>query len=193
MVDQGRTTVVERLERDGLLIQGTILPTPREETAPLACQSAHGGLRRFPLVALLLGIPPRPEGMPERCGGPRAAWLPEALGTRAAPVPPGLLAAAFGDGREPRLFVPCGGGGRAFPVCAAGDEPPGGTDGSRPWERRAQGAIRRALRALRAGGLTGGKRLQGDPELGAKRLDEPGLGGDNACIGGQGGGRLAGV
>jgi hypothetical protein len=27
IVDQGRTTVVERIEIDGLLIQGTILPT----------------------------------------------------------------------------------------------------------------------------------------------------------------------
>jgi hypothetical protein len=193
IVEQGSSTVVERIEIDRHIIQGTILPTPREETDPLECQSAHGGLMRFPLVVLLLVIPPRPEGMPDRCGGPLDACLPEALGTLEAPVHPGLLAAAFGDGRAPRLFLPCGGGGRAFPLCAEGDEPPGGADGSRPWERLEQGEIRMALRALRDGVITGCERRPGDPELVDESLDEQGMGGDNALSGGQGGGRRDGV
>ena len=135
MVDQGRTTVVERIEIDGLIIQGTLLPTPIEDTDPRECQSAHSGLMRFPLVALLLVIHPRPEGMPDRFGGPLDRCLPEELGTLEAPVHPGLLAAAFSDWRDPRIFLSCGGSGIAFPLFAEGDEQPGGEDGSRPWER----------------------------------------------------------
>ena len=115
-MDQGRTPVVERIEIDGLIVQGTILPTPIEDTDPLACQSAHSGLRRFPLVALLLVINPRPEGMPDRCGGPLAACLPEERRTLEAPVHPGLRATACSDWRDPRIFLSCGGGGIAFPL-----------------------------------------------------------------------------
>jgi hypothetical protein len=79
MVDQGGTTAVKRLEIGGLLIGGTILPTPKEDTEPLACQRAPGGLMRFPLVALLRVRDARPEGMPERFGGPGDERLPEAL------------------------------------------------------------------------------------------------------------------
>src|SRR5262249_31607895 len=183
IVDQRRTTVVERIELDGLIIQGTILPTPREDTDPLACQSAHGGLLRFPLGALLLVLHPRPAGMPDRFGCPRDKGLPQALRTREAPVPPGLRAAAFGDGCAPRLLWQCGGGGIAFPLCAAGDEQPGGEDEARSWERLAQGASRMALRALREGVSTGFDRLQGAPELVDKRLDEQGMGSDTALIG----------
>ena len=50
-----------------------------------------------------------------------------------------------------------------------------------------------ALRALRDGVIKGCDRLQGDPELVDKSLDEQGMGGDNALIGGQGGGSLDGV
>ena len=181
------------MERGGLVLGGTILPTAQEETEPWACQSAHGGLRRFPLGALRLVGDPRPASLPERCGGPRDARVPEALGTREAPVPPGLRAAACGDRCDPGILVPCGGGARAFPLGATGDEPPGGADGTGAWERRAQGDIGRALRALRAGGITGCQRLHGAPAWGDKRLDEPGMGSAHARSGGPGAGRLDGV
>src|SRR5262249_22956535 len=144
IVDQGRPTVVERIEIDGLIIQGTILPTPREETDPLKCQSAHGCLVHFPLIALLLVRNPRPEGRPDRFGGPLDACVPEERGTLEAPVPPGFRAGACGDWRAPRLFLPCGGGGRAFPLFAEGDEPSRGEAGSCPWECLAQGESRMA-------------------------------------------------
>ena len=135
---------VERIERDELLIRGALLPTPQEATAPLERQRAHGGLRRFPLVALLLGRDPRPAGMPHRCGGPRDARLPQERWALEAPGPPGLLPAAFGHRRHPRIFWPCGGGGLAFPWCAEGDEPPGAQTGPAPgraWTRGQAGGV----------------------------------------------------
>jgi len=181
---------VQRMERGGFLIWGTLLPPPQEATEPLACQRAPGGLRRVPLVALLLGIHPRPAGMPERCGGPRDERVPEDLGPLEAPVSPGLLAPACGAGGAPGILLPCGGGGRAFPLFATGDEQPGGEDGPRSWERLAQGAIRLALRAGRSQGLHG---CQGDPALVDKGWDAQGLGRDTARLRGQGEGRLEGV
>jgi hypothetical protein len=35
MVDQGGPTAVERIEIDGFVIRGALLPTPKEETQPL--------------------------------------------------------------------------------------------------------------------------------------------------------------
>lgn len=74
------------------------------------------------LVALLLVVHLRPEGMPDRLRRPFDARLPEALGTLEAPVHPGRLAAPFGSWRDPGIFLECGGGGIAFALCAEGDE-----------------------------------------------------------------------
>ena len=96
----------------------------------------------FPLVALLLVIDPRPEGMPDRFGGPLHERLSEELGTLEAPVDPGFLAAAFGHRRDPGIFLEFGGGGIACALFAKGDEQPGGEDGSRPWEGLEEGESR---------------------------------------------------
>jgi len=192
-VEQGRATVVERIERDGRSIQGTSLPPPREETAPLECQSAHGGLVRVPLVALLVGIHPRPEGRPERFGCPLDVGVPEARGTLEAPVPPGLRAAPFGHRGAPGLCVACGGGGRAVAWCAAGDAQPGGAAGARAWEGLAPEDIGRVLRARRHGRVKIGAGVQGATELGNEGLPQERLGHDDACIGRAGGGGCAGL
>jgi hypothetical protein len=131
---------------------------------------------RFPLVALLLVIDPRLEGMPDRFGGPLDERVPEELWTLEAPVHPGLLAAAFGDRRDPRIFLQVGGRGIAFPLFAEGDKQPGGEDGTRPGESLEQGEIRMALSALRDGVIKSRDRLQGDPELVDEGLDEQGMG-----------------
>jgi hypothetical protein len=141
MVNQRGPTAMERLARAGRIRRGALLPTPAADAAPRKCQRAHGRLRRCPLRALLRGIDPRPEGLPDRCGGPLAERLPAERWTWAAPVPPGLLAAAFGDRRDPRLLLPCG-GGRALPWCAEGDEQPGAKTGPAPgraWNRGQSG------------------------------------------------------
>jgi hypothetical protein len=183
------TTAVEHMERGDRIRGGTLLPTPEEETDPPAGQSAHGGLMRCPFVTLLLGIAPRPESMPDRCGGPLDDRVPEALWTLEAPGLSGRLAAACGDRCEPGLLLP-GGGAIAGAWFATGDEQPGGEDGPCAWERLAQGAVGRALRTLREGILQGRNRRHGDPELVDKGLDEHGMGSDNALIGRQGEGGL---
>ena len=193
MVDQGGTTAVARMEIDGCILRGALLPTPKAETNPRERQSAHGGLMRLPLVALRLGRDPRPAGLPDRCGGPRDACWPQALGTLAVPVHPRLLAAACGDGRASRLCLPCSGGGRACALFAEGDEPPGGADGAGAGQRREQGKIGMVVRARRHGVRKGLDRVSGDPELVDQGLDESGIGGDTPRIGGQGRGGLDGV
>jgi hypothetical protein len=171
-VAQGGPTAVERIEIDGFVIRGALLPTPKEETPPLERSSAHGGLRRFPLVAWLLVIDLRPARRPDGCGGPLDEGLAEALRTLEAPVPPRCLATAFGYWRAPRLFLPGSGGSIACPWCAAGDEQPGGEAGACPGERLAQGDIGRVVRALCAGVSNGLEGLSGDPERVAPGLAE---------------------
>ena len=144
---------MQRLEIDGLIVRRALLPTPIEDTDPFERQGPHGGLMGFALVALLLVIDLRPEGMPDRFRRPLDKRLPEELGTLEAPVHPGLLAAAFGHRRDPGIFLEFGGGGIAFALFAEGDEQPGGEDGARSWEGLEQGEIGMALGALRDGGV----------------------------------------
>ena len=126
----------ERLEIDGFIVRGAILPTPIEDADPFECQGAHGRLVRLALVALLLVVDLRPEGMPDRFGSPLHKRLSQELWTLEAPVDPGLLAAAFRDRRNPRIFLEFVGGGVAFPLFAEGDEEAGGKDGTAPLARR---------------------------------------------------------
>jgi len=91
MLEQCRTAAIERIEIDGLMVRGAILPTPQEHAEPLERQSAYGRLVCFALLALLLVIDPCPEGMADRCSGPRHEGLEEAWRIWEAPVDPGLL------------------------------------------------------------------------------------------------------
>src|SRR5262244_3944205 len=112
------------LERDGLIVRRALLPAPREEADPCEGQCPYGGLMRLALVALLLVVHLRPEGMPDRFGGPLHERLSQELGTLETPVPPGLLATPCGHRRDPGIFLACGGGGRACALFADGNEPP---------------------------------------------------------------------
>src|SRR5262245_54079776 len=104
---------MQRLERDGLIVRCALLPAPREDADPCERQCPDGGLMGLALIALLLGVHVRPEGMPDRLRRPFDACLPEELGTLEAPAPPGFLAAPFGPRRDPVLFLEFGGGGLA--------------------------------------------------------------------------------
>jgi hypothetical protein len=185
--------VVERLERDRLLIGGAVLPTPREEAEPCERQGPYGRLMGVALVTLLWVIELCPEGMPDRFRRPRHKRVAEELGTLEAPVDPRLLPAAFGDRGNPRLFLQCGRGGRACAWFAKGDEQAGGEDRPSAWEGLKEGEVGRALGPLRAGGVEVGDGLQGDAELGHQGLDHQGMGGDDALIGGSRCGRLESV
>src|SRR5688572_25487872 len=102
ILDQRGATTMECLERGRLIVWGALLPTPREDTAPLAGQGAHSRLGRLALVALRLGGDLRPAGM--SCGGRRplpTRWS-QALRPWETLGDPGLLAAAFRHGRKPR-------------------------------------------------------------------------------------------
>jgi len=92
------------------MIRGTILPTPKEHTEPLARQRAHGGLVCFALLALLLGIDLRPEGMPERCSGPLHAGVAEACRALEAPVDAAFLATTFCHRGNAGALLEFGGG-----------------------------------------------------------------------------------
>ena len=124
-------TVMKRLERDGLLVRGVRLPAPREDADPCERQGPYSGLLGLACFAWRLGVPLRPAGRPDR-RRPCDARVPEALWTREAPVPPGLLAAARGHRRDPGIFLSCGSGSRACAWFAAGDEPPGAQTGPAP-------------------------------------------------------------
>src|SRR5215813_10538393 len=144
---------MKRLEIDGLLVRCALLPAPIEDADPFERQCPYGGLMGVALVALLLVVNLRPEGMPDRLRSPFDECLPEELWTLEAPVHPGFLAAAFSHRRDPGIFLEFGGGGVAFALFAEGDEQPRGEDGARSWEGLEQGEIGMALRALRDGGV----------------------------------------
>jgi len=185
--------MVARLEIDGCIVRRAILPTPREAAEPCEGQGAYSGLVGFALVALRLGEDAGPEGMPERCSGPRDKGVAHALRTLEAPVPPGLLATPCGPWRQPGLCFEVGGGGLAVAWFAEGHEPPGGEDGPRSWESLAQGEIGRALRARRAGGVAISEGLQGGMARGAEGLHQERMGRADTVIGGEGGGRFDGL
>ena len=134
IVQEWCATAFERLEIHGFIRRGTLLPTPREDTDPLACQGAHGRLVRLALVALLLGIALGPEGMPDRFRGPCHERWAEERRTLPTPVHPGLLATAFRDWRHAGVFLECRGGGEAFPLCTKGHEEAWGKDGPGTWQ-----------------------------------------------------------
>jgi hypothetical protein len=185
--------LVERLEIGGLVIRGSVLPTPIEDADPFERQGPYGSLMGFALVALLLVVDLCPEGRPARFCCPLHERLSEELWTLEAPVYPGLLAAAFGDRGDARLFLQCGGGGRACALFAKGDEEAGGEDRPSAWEGLEEGEVGMGLGPLRDGGVEVCDGVPGDAELGNKGLDQQGMGGDDALIGGQRRGGLEGL
>jgi hypothetical protein len=183
----------ERLERDGCIIGGALLPTPREDADPCEGQGAHGRLVRLALLALRLIRDLGPEGMSGGFRRPRDTRLAQELGTREAPVAPGLLAAAFRHRYHARLLLECVGGGQAFPLFAAGDAEAGRKHGPSPWPGGKQREVGMGLRALGDGVVAVGNGLPGDPELGDEGVHEEDMGGDDAVIGGQRAGALDGL
>lgn len=99
------TTTFERLEIHRCIVRRAILPTPIQDADPFASQGAYGRLMRLTFVALLLIIDLGPEGMPCGCRRPLHECLAQERRTLEAPVPPGLLATAFRDRRNARLFL----------------------------------------------------------------------------------------
>src|SRR5262245_13897563 len=150
---------VECLEIGGLIVRGTILPTPKEHTDPLACQRAYGGLVGLALVALLLGIDLGPDGMPRGCRRPCHEGVAAERRALEAPVAPSLLAAPFGDGCHTGVPLEFGGRRIAVALCPTGDEQPGGADGPGAREGLEEGEIGMTLGTLRDGVVKGLDRL----------------------------------
>jgi hypothetical protein len=132
-VQEWCATAVERLEIHGFIIRRALLPTPIEDTDPLECQGAHGRLVRFALVALLLVVDLRPEGMPCGFSSPLHKRLSQELRALEAPVDPGLLAAAFRNRCNTRIFLEFLGRSVAFPLFTKGDEEARGKDRPSAW------------------------------------------------------------
>src|SRR6266702_6664640 len=91
------------------------------------------------------------------------------------------------------IFLQFGGRGIACALFAKGDEEAGGEDRPSTWEGLEEGKVGMGLGTLRDGDVEIGDGLQGDTELGNQRLDQQGIRGDNALIGGQRRGSLDGV
>ena len=106
---------------------------------------------------------------------------------------PGLLAAAFRDRRNARIFLEFRGGGKAFPLFAEGDEEAGGKDGPGPWQGVKQREVGMVLGALRDGCVEVGNGLQGDPELGDEGVHEEDMTGAALADGLLGDGRRGGL
>jgi hypothetical protein len=193
MLEQCRTAAIERIEIDGLIVWGAILPTPKEHAEPLERQGAYGCLVCFALIAWLLVIDPGPEGMADRFSGPLHAGLAEEWRTLEAPVDPGLLAASFCHRRDAHELLECSGGCLAFPLFAEGDEEARSADGASARKGLEQGEVGMVLGALRDGVVAVVESVQGDTELASEGLHAERMGGDDALIGGQGGGRFDGV
>src|SRR5262245_51989555 len=157
---------MQRLEIDGLIVQRALLPASIQDADPFERQRSYGSLMGFALVALLLVVDLRPEGMPDRLRRPFDERLPEELGTLEAPVHPGLLAAAFGHWRDPGIFLQFRRGSIPCALFAKGDQEAGSENGTRPGERLEEGKVGMALGTLCDGGVEIGDGLQGDPALG---------------------------
>jgi hypothetical protein len=85
------------------------------------------------LVALLLVVDLRPEGMPDRLRSPCDERLPEEHWTLETPVHPGLLATAFCHWRNPSIFLVFLGRGVALPLVATSHEEAQGKDRTGAW------------------------------------------------------------
>ena len=187
------TAAFERLEIDRFLIRRALLPTPKEDADPFECQGSYGRLVRLAFVALLLIIDLGPEGMPRGFRRPLHERLAQERRTLEAPVHPGLLATAFRDRRNARVFLEFLGGGEAFSLFAEGDEEAGSKHGSGPWQGVKQREVGMVLGALRNSCIEVGNGLQRDAELGNEGLHQEHIGGDDTVIGGERHGTLDGL
>ena len=193
MVQERCIAALERLEIEGFIVWGALLPAPREDADPFEGQGAHGRLVRLAFVALLLVIDLRPEGMPGGFRRPLDERLAQERRALEAPVHPGFLATAFRDRGDTCIFLEFRGRGIAFPLFAKGDEEAGGKDGPGSWQGVKQWEIRMRLGALRNGVVEVCDGLQGHAELADKGLDEERSGSNDTLIDGQGCGAFEGL
>ena len=190
---QGCVAAFERLEIHGVIIRCAFLPTPREDADPCECQGSHGRLVRLAVVTLLRIIDLCPEGMPRGLRRPLHERVAQERRTLEAPVHPGLLATAFRDRRDARVFLELVGRGEAFPLFAEGDEAAGSKHRSGPWQGSKQREVGRLLGTLRHGCVEVGNGLQRDAELGHEGVHQEHIGSDDTVIGGERHGTLDGL
>ena len=98
---------------------------------------------------------------------------------------PRLLATAFRDRRNARIFLEVRGRGEAFPLFTEGHEEAGSKNGTSSWQGIKQGEVRMALGERRDGFIEVCNGLQGDAELGDEGVHQEDIGGDDAFIGRQ--------
>src|SRR5215470_11984665 len=165
-------TALECLEIHGFIVRRAILPTPIKDADPFESQGAYGRLVRLAFVAVLLIIDLGPEGMSRGFRRPLHERLAQERRALEAPVHPGLLATAFRDRRNARVFLEFIGGGEAFTLFAEGDEEAGSKNGSGPWQGVKQREVGMVLGAVRHSGIEVGNGLQSDAELGNESLHQ---------------------
>jgi hypothetical protein len=192
-VQERGVAAFERLEIDGFIVRGALLPTPGEDTDPCEGQGTHSRLMRLALGALLLVIALRPEGMPRGFRRPLPECLAQERWALEAPVPPRFLATAFRDGGDPRLFLEFCSRGVAFPLFAKRHQESGGQDRPGAWQGVKPGEVRMCPGTWRNGVVAVFDGWQRHAALADKGLDQKRRGSNDALIRGQGGGALEGL
>jgi hypothetical protein len=123
--------------------------------------------------------------MPRGFRRPFDERLSHECGALETPVNPGLVAAAFRHRRNAGIPLQLISRGVAVAWFAKGDEETWGKDGASAWEGVKSRAVGMALGAVSNGLVAIRARWPRHPELGHKGLDQEGIGGDEAVIGGQ--------
>jgi hypothetical protein len=184
-VEEWCTPALQGMQKDRVRVARSMLPAAQEQTNPGERQCPHRGLRGRPLVPLLLVVGAGPAGMPRGVRRPCDARWAQELGALETPVTPGLVAAACRPRRNASILLPLISRGVAGAWCATGDEETWGKDGASAWEGVTEGAVGMALGAVGNGLVAIRARVEGHAALGHKGLDQEGLGGDEAFLGGQ--------
>ncbi len=126
-----------------------------------------------------------PAGSRDRQRGPFDEGLAEELRTFQAPVDPGGIAAALGDGRDTGVALHVGGGGIPFALLAEGGEESGAEDRAGSGDAVEDGEVRMRRRAFGDLSVEALDRLQRGSELLDEPADEEHVGGDHALVLGQ--------
>lgn len=115
---------LERGEVARFLVGDAVDPAAKENSNPLECKGANGGVVGGSLCPVALIEGPSPEGLGNGAGGPFDEGLTKEFGAGPAPVDPVALATTLGNWRDPCELLKSRGGGESVALFAKGSEEP---------------------------------------------------------------------